>query len=327
MTIHHAFPLIWATPGRPKPDPFATWKVDAASIIRSTPRLRFRVRRGDVADLAGAYVGRPARLWPGVRRASTLRAGGRCPPHGLERHGVEARSALCPPVRRGALPGRLGRSSDISASLRFGPDGRTKADRVPCKFRSPLLATAAIQAGDRAGLALVSDRVEAELAPSGGPRQLARLVRALVATPSKSRRTALAVGLERVFGLGRGVGALVVVLSDFLTVEPAPLWKTVAKRHDVVAVRLIEPREETLSCLPDWSSWWMPNSEPGGRSISGSKRVREAYKKAADDRSTEFQRRQCASSGVTGLDVSTVDDPLSPLIRFFASRAWRRGGP
>jgi uncharacterized protein (DUF58 family) len=210
---------------------------------------------------------------------------------------------------------------DISASLRFGPEGKTKADRAVQS--AALLATATIQAGDRAGLALVSDRVEAELAPAGGPRQLARLVRALVATPSKSRRTALAAGLK---GLARSRRrALVVVLSDFLTVEPASLWKTVAKRHDVVAVRLIEPREEALpkSGLVD-----LVDVELGTkRTVDlGSRRVRETYAEAARLRATEF-RRWCASSGVTGLDLSTVDDPLSPLIRFFARRARRRGGP
>jgi uncharacterized protein (DUF58 family) len=210
---------------------------------------------------------------------------------------------------------------DISASLRFGPEGRTKADRAVQS--AALLATAAIQAGDRAGLALVSDRVEAELAPGGGPKQLSRLVRALVATPSKSRKTALSAGLK---GLSRSRRrALVVVLSDFLTIEPATLWKTVAKRHDVVGVRLIDPREESLprSGLVD-----LIDSETGAKRIVdlGSRRVRENYAEAARLRSVEF-RRWCSASGVTGLDVSTVDDPLAPLIRFFASRARKRGGP
>src|SRR3954467_15318285 len=60
---------------------------------------------------------------------------------------------------------------DVSASLRFGPEGRTKADRA--SQAAALLATAAIQNGDRVGLALVSDRVEAEVVPAGGDRQLA----------------------------------------------------------------------------------------------------------------------------------------------------------
>jgi uncharacterized protein (DUF58 family) len=300
-------------------DPPDLAKVDAAAIIRKARRLRFRVRRGAVAGLAGAYVG--ARPGSGLAFAE-LRP---YEPGDDVRHldwNVTARQGR-PYVRRFAEERSLTvwLIVDISASLRFGPEGRTKADRAVQS--AALLATAAIQAGDRAGLALVSDRVEAELPPGSGPRHLARLVRALVATPSQSRRTALASGLK---GLARSRRrALVVVLSDFLSVEPAPLWKSVAKRHDVVAVRVIEPREESLpgSGLVD-----LLDAELGTRRTVdlGSRKVRKNYAEAAEKRSAEF-RQWCATSGVAALDLSTVDDPLTPLIRFFARRARRRGGP
>jgi uncharacterized protein (DUF58 family) len=271
-----------------------------------------------VTDLAGAYLG--ARPGSGLAFAE-LRP---YEPGDDVRHldwNVTARQGR-PFVRRFAEERALTvwLIVDISASLRFGPDGRTKADRAVQS--AALLATAAIQAGDRAGLALVSDRVEAELPPSGGVKQLARLVRALVATPSRSRRTALTAGLR---GLARSRRrALVVVLSDFLTVEPASAWKTVARRHDVVAVRLIEPREQALpaSGLLD-----LIDAELGTtRTVdAGSRRVRDDYARAAEARTREF-RRWCAASGITGLDVSTAEDPISPLIRFFARRARRRGG-
>lgn len=304
---------------RPRPAPDDPPRVDASSILRQTRRLRFRVRRGAVADLAGAYVG--ARPGSGLAFAE-LRP---YEPGDDVRHldwNVTARQGR-PFVRRFAEERTLTLwlIVDISASLRFGPDGRTKADRAVQS--AALLATAAIQAGDRAGLALVSDRIEAELPPGGGARQLARLVRALVATPSRSRRTALAAGLR---GLARSRRrALVVVLSDFLTVEPASAWKTVARRHDVVAIRLVEPREEALPVagLVD-----LVDAELGTRRTvdAGSRKVRDAYARAAEARSRDF-RRWCASAGVAGLDVSTVDDPIAPLIRFFSRRARRRGGP
>src|SRR5205823_2052965 len=148
---------------------------------------RFRVRPEAVSALAGAYHG--ARKGTGLTFAE-LRA---YEPGDDVRHldwNVTARQGR-PFVRRyveeRALSLRL--IVDVSASLRFGPEGRTKADRAA--QAAALLAAAAIQSGDRAGLALVSDRVEAELPPGGGARHLARLLRALVATSSTSRRTAL----------------------------------------------------------------------------------------------------------------------------------------
>src|SRR3954454_1723160 len=151
--------LSRAIPDRPP-------KVDATAIVRRARRLRFRVRPGAVSALSGAYLG--AR--PGVGLAfSELRA---YEPGDDVRHldwNVTARQGK-PYVRRfveeRALT--LWLIVDLSASLRFGPDGRTKADRAA--QAAALLATAAIQNGDRVGLSMVTDRVEAELEPGGGPR-------------------------------------------------------------------------------------------------------------------------------------------------------------
>jgi uncharacterized protein (DUF58 family) len=210
---------------------------------------------------------------------------------------------------------------DISASLRFGAEGRSKADRAA--QAAALLATAAVQNGDRVGLALVSDRIEAELEPEGGPRHLARLLRALVATPARSRATALTAGLVRFRRSWRR--ALIVVLSDFLGDEPVGVWRRVARRHQVIALRLVDPREETL---PDAGLLDLEDSEQGVHRVvdAGSARVRAAYAEAALRRRTEF-RRWCLAAGLSGHELSTDDDPISPLIRIFTGRATRRGRP
>ncbi len=131
---------------------------------------------------------------------------------------------------------------DVSASMRFGPERKTKADRAA--QAAALLATAAVQNGDRAGLILVSDRIEVELAPAGGVRHLSQLVRALVATPTTSPKTKLSVGLARVRRTARR--AMVVVISDFITEEPVATWRRAARRHDTIALRVVDPREDQL---------------------------------------------------------------------------------
>ncbi len=169
----------------------------------------------------------------------------------------------------------------------------------------------------------MSDRVEAEIAPGAGPAHLARLIRALVATPSRSRRTALEVGLR---GLARSRRrALLVVFSDFLTVAAPPTWKVAARRHDVVAVRVVEPREQAI---PPAGLVALVDAETGTRRLVdfGSARVRDAYAGAEPSGDRAF-RRWCATSGVVGVDLPTTGDPISPLIRFFADRGRRRRRP
>jgi uncharacterized protein (DUF58 family) len=208
---------------------------------------------------------------------------------------------------------------DTSASLRFGPDGASKADRAA--QAAALLAAAAIHNGDRVGLALVSDRVEAELLPEGGMRHLARVIRALVATPASSRRTSLAVGLAKIRRTTRR--ALIIVLSDFLTPEPVGIWRLAARRNEVIAIRVVDPREDEL---PDAGLLSLEDVELGTHQIvdSGSSRVREAYREEARGRRQRF-RRWCADIGITGFEIATDADPIGPLIRFFTGKAARRG--
>src|SRR6187431_2721954 len=125
--------------------------LDAASIVRRARRLRFHARPEAVSALSGAYLG--SRPGTGLTFAE-LRA---YEPGDDVRHldwNVTARQGR-PYVRR-FIEERLltlWLIVDVSASMRFGPPGRTKADRAA--QAAALLAAAAIGSGDRAGLILV----------------------------------------------------------------------------------------------------------------------------------------------------------------------------
>src|SRR6476620_4616470 len=149
--------------GTKKTEPPRSSSVDASAIVRQARRMRFRVRPGAVSLLAGADHG--ARPGIGLTFAE-LRA---YEPGDDVRHldwNVTARQGR-PYVRRYVEERSLTLwlIVDVSASLRFGPEGQSKADRAAQS--AALLATAAVQNGDRVGLILVSDRVEAEVSPSG----------------------------------------------------------------------------------------------------------------------------------------------------------------
>ena len=298
------------------PDPSDAPKIDASAIVRRARRLRFRANPETVSALSGAYLG--ARPGVGLTFAE-LRA---YEPGDDVRHldwNVTARQGR-PYVRRFVEERSLTLwiVVDVSASLRFGPEGKAKADRAA--QASALLAAAAIQNGDRAGVLLVSDRIELEIPPAGGVRHLAKIVRGLVATPAVSRKTALAVAPSRLSRTRRR--ALVVVLSDFLDPGPPSMWRSVSRRNEAVALRLVEPREEAL---PAAGLIAVEEAETGKHRVidTSSKRVREAYQRAAADRRAAF-RSWCGEAGVVGHDVSTAEDPISPLLRLFRGRARQR---
>ena len=296
-----------------------TAPVDAAAIVRRARRLRFLVRPEAVSQLAGAYHG--ARPGIGLTFAE-LRP---YEPGDDVRHidwNVTARQGR-PYVRRYVEERALVLwiLVDVSASMRFGPEGKSKADRAA--QAAALLATAAVQNGDRVGLMLVSDRVEAEITPATGIRHLSQLIRGLVATPTRSSRTRLDAGLIRIRRNGRRT--LIVAISDFDGEHELATWRQAARGNELVALRLVDPREEKL---PDAGLIRLVDAEQGtGRTIDASGRsVRASYERDAGARRLEFTR-WCASTGVDGYTVPTELDPIDPLIELFTNRAKRRGGP
>ena len=203
-------------------------------------RLRFRVRPGAVSQLAGAYHGARPGIGLTFAELRTYEPGDDVRHLDWNVTAHQGRPFVRRYVEERALS--LWLVVDVSGSMRFGPERATKADRAA--QAAALLATAAVQNGDRAGLVLVSDRIELELAPAGGVRHLSQLVRALVATPTTSPKTKLSVGLARVRRAARR--AMLVVISDFVTEEPVGTWRRAARRHDTIALRVVDPRESQL---------------------------------------------------------------------------------
>lgn len=292
--------------------------VDAAAIVRRARRLRFRVRPESVQQLAGAYHG--ARPGEGLTFAE-LRA---YEPGDDVRHldwNVTARQGR-PFVRRYVEERSfvLWLVVDASASMRFGHEARTKADRAA--QAAALLATAAVHNGDRVGLLIVSDRIELEIPAGGGVRHLAQVVRALVATPTTSRKTQLQAALPRLRRTSRR--AMLVVLSDFPD-EPLGPWRQASRRHDIVAIRVVDPLEERL---PDVGVIAVREAEgDASRTIdTRSPRRRSTYARRAEERRQAFVR-WCTSAAIDGHDMSTETEPLRTLMDVFERRAARRRRP
>ena len=303
---------------RPKPEAAERPAVDAAAIVRRARRLRFRVRPESVQQLSGAYHG--ARPGEGLT-FSELRA---YEPGDDVRHldwNVTARQGR-PFVRRYVEERSfvLWLVVDASASMRFGLEARTKADRAA--QAAALLATAAVHSGDRVGLLIVSDRIELEVPAGGGIRHLARVVRALVATPTTSRKTRLGCALSRLRRASRR--ALLVVLSDFPE-EPVGPWRQASRRHDVVAIRVVDPMEEEL---PDVGLLAVRDAEGPGRMAVDTHRprLRRAYARRAEERRQAFVR-WCTSAAIDGHSMSTRTEPLRTLMDVFERRAARRRRP
>lgn len=293
--------------------------VDVEAIVRRARRLRFRIRPEMVMRLSGAYHG--ARPGVGLTFAE-LRA---YEPGDDVRHmdwNVTAR--LDKPFVRRFVEERslvLWLVVDASASMRFGAEGRSKADRAA--QAAALLATAAIHGGDRVGLLILGDRVELELPPAGGPRRLAQIVRALVSASSAPRKAAPGEALNRI--RRSASRTMMVLLSDFQELEPVGPWRRVARRNDVIAIRVTHPLEYKL---PDAGLLALEDAESGAKLVvdTHSAARRRAYARDAEERRQAFIR-WCAAAAIDGHAMSTETEPLQTLMTIFQQRAARRSRP
>ena len=207
---------------------------------------------------------------------------------------------------------------DASGSERFGTAPSTKM-QMSAEI-SALLAFSAIRNNDRVGLLLFTDRVELFLPPRKGKDHGLRVLREVLTVEPTALRTSIATALEY---LQRVVTkrAVVFLVSDFQDDGFERTLRVSARKHDVVAISVSDPRE---LALPAVGLIAVEDPETGERGVidSGNARVRRAY---ADHtgRERERLRETFTRTGVDLLELSTAEPYEMPMVRFFRQRARR----
>jgi uncharacterized protein (DUF58 family) len=212
---------------------------------------------------------------------------------------------------------------DRSASMSFGP-----ADRPKESVQVDLAATLARvlgRSGNPVGALLWNNGLERRIEPRSGRNQTLMIARHLLAVPEVPK-VGTRTDLRGLFELAERTirrRSLIIVMSDFLA-EPG--WEKplslLNRRHEVVAIRLADPRE---ALLPDagiivvedaetGELLTVDTSDPGFRARLGalSGERDEAVKAAARSAQAELH------------EVSTEDDLIGFLVRVANRRKQRR---
>ena len=207
---------------------------------------------------------------------------------------------------------------DCSGSQQFGT--RTQQKREVAAELAAVLAFSAISNNDRVGLVQFTDRVERFVPPRKGTRHVLRLIRDVLFYQPIHRGTSLREGLDF---LNRVLHrrTIVFLLSDFLDSGYEASFKRTGRRHDFIAVRIVDPREEEL---PAVGLLELEDTESGERLLldTNSAAARLAFRSAAQRRReelTQLTRR----TRVDLIEVSTAGGHLDALIRFFRLRERR----
>ena len=213
---------------------------------------------------------------------------------------------------------------DMSPSVDFGTTQTQTEKRTMLIDFVTVLARLLTRHGNRVGAMMFGNKIQNTVPARGGRVQVLRLVNDMLKQPRLSRApfTNLRSFLEGALNSIKR-RSLVFVISDFIS-EPG--WERplslLAQRHEVLAVRLYDPREMDL---PDVGMVVMEDSETGEQLFvdTHDKKFRQRFAVAAQKREldlkTTFKR-----TGVDVLPLSTTDDLVRQIVRFAKQRELAR---
>jgi uncharacterized protein (DUF58 family) len=207
---------------------------------------------------------------------------------------------------------------DCSGSQVFGTGVQQK--REVAGELAAVLAFSAISNNDKVGLIAFTDRVERFVPPRKGTRHVLRLIRDILFFQPSRTGTSLREALDYVNRILRR-RAIVFVLSDFLDAGFEKVLKQTGRRHDLVGIRITDPREEEL---PAVGLLELEDAEDGGRLLvdTTNRQVRTAFAAAAVRR-REALRHLAHQARMDLVEVSTNGGHLDALVHFFQQRERR----
>ncbi len=212
---------------------------------------------------------------------------------------------------------------DASSSESFGSRSQMKGG-IAVEIAA-LLASSAIRNNDKVGLVIFSDKIDKFVPPHKGRKHILRVIRELLyyaesSEEDRSSRTDIAVALEYMNQILKR-RATVFLISDFLAEGFDRDLQIANKRHDLVAIRLIDPLEERL---PGVGLVEFEDLETG-ETILLDTSMAEIRETVEENALTEKNKLDKAfkSIGVDHIDIYTDQSYVQPLTRFFRARARR----
>ena len=213
---------------------------------------------------------------------------------------------------------------DLSPSIDFGTVETERVKRTVLIDFVATLARLLTRRGNRGGAMFYGSALERTIPARGGRDQVLRLIDDLLRQPRLP--SAPFTDLSPLLEAGQRTikrRSLIFIVSDFIS---APGWERplnlLNRRHEVVAVRLLDPREVEL---PDVGALIMEDAETGEQLYvdTHDAAFRRRFQEAASRREAEAHRA-FRRAGVEALSLSTDEDLVSAIVRM--ARLRRRRG-
>jgi len=204
---------------------------------------------------------------------------------------------------------------DSSASTLFGTSDSLKSEFIT--EITAVLSFSALSNNDKVGLILFTDEIEKYIPPRKGKKSALRILRDILYFEPKSTKTCIRKAVEYIYRLIKK-RSIIFVISDFLDADYAESLKLLAKKHDVIALRILDKAEQEL---PDAGLLHLKDPETGKLfSVNSSNpTLRRKYKEAVEkiDKKLEDDFKKMRIDLVN----LRTDKPYAPeLMKFFKFR-------
>lgn len=205
---------------------------------------------------------------------------------------------------------------DVSASGLFGTQKQFKQDLIT--ELCAVVAFSASQNNDKIGVIFFSDKIEKFIPPKKGKSHILRIIRELIEFKPDNVNTNIEVALKYMTNVIKK-RSVAFLISDFQTELPfADALKIANKKHDVVALRIIDKTENDI---PNIGLVKLKDNESGNILWvdTSSKKFRTQFK--ANQLKTEANLKEVFSrSGIDTTSIYTHESYIKPLMNLFKNR-------
>jgi len=205
---------------------------------------------------------------------------------------------------------------DVSASGAFGTHKQFKQDLIT--ELCAVVAFSASQNNDKIGVIFFSDRIEKFIPPKKGKSHILRIIRELIEFRPEHKKTNLEVALKYLTNVIKKRSVVFLISDFFAETNYRDALKIANKKHDLVALRIIDKTETEL---PPVGLVKLRDNETGKLMWvdTDDKQFRTKFKanllKFEDELKDLFNR-----AGVDATNILTHESYIKPLMNLFKNR-------
>ena len=204
---------------------------------------------------------------------------------------------------------------DISASGEFGTRKQLKQDLIT--ELCAVLSFSSIQNNDKIGVIFFTDKIEKFIPPKKGKTHVLRIIRDLIEFKPEHKKTNIELALKYLTSVIKK-RSIAFVISDFMDTNFNDALKIANKKHDIVALRIYDKREQEL---PNVGLLKLIDAETGKLKWvdTSDKNTRTQFIVNAKKHEANL-KELFNKSGVDTANINTEESYIIPLTNLFKRR-------